>query len=94
MTESERIDPVDQDLSRLVQQALALPQPRLSALRADMAERRQREQAWQAFTLAMTQSAQQAHRTQTLLAYSREQQHHALRSALTAGSALTGEGKQ
>jgi hypothetical protein len=94
MTPNERFDQVDQDLSQLVQRALALPAPRVSALMADLVDRRQREQAWQAFTLAMTHAAQRAHRTQTLLAHSRERHHHALRSALTAGGALSGEGQQ
>ena len=94
MTQSEGLNRVDQDLSQLVQRALALPSSRVSALMADLKARRQREQAWQAFTMAMTQAAQQAHRTQTLLEHSRERQHHALRSALTAGSALSGEGQQ
>ena len=88
MTPDERLD---EDLSQLLQQALTLPRPRVSALRTDLMERRQREQAWQAFTLAMARASQQAHRTQRLLAHSREQQHHALHSALTASSALSGE---
>ena len=91
MTPDERLD---QDLSHLVQQALSLPRPRVSALMADLAERRRREQAWQAFTAAMEQAAHNAHRMQRLLAHSRQRQHQALRSALTAGSALSGGEKQ
>ncbi len=91
MTPDEQID---QDLSQLVQRALTLPPPRVSALMADLVDRRQREQAWQAFTAAMEQAAHNAHRMQRLLAHSRQRQHQALQSALTAGSALSGGGRQ
>ena len=85
---------LDSDLGGLVRRALALPAYRMAALTADLEERRRRELAWDVFARAMFRATRDAHRTRKLVAHSGELGYQALRTALAAAGAISGEGER